>query len=32
MGFSGREEGIAAYAVVLVVTELPPLPFAPELG
>ncbi len=32
MGFAGREEGIAAYAVVLVVTELPPLPFAPELG
>jgi 2-C-methyl-D-erythritol 2,4-cyclodiphosphate synthase len=32
MGFAGREEGIAAYAVVLVATEFPPLPFSPELG
>ncbi|MFZ2089369.1 MAG: 2-C-methyl-D-erythritol 2,4-cyclodiphosphate synthase [Desulfobaccales bacterium] len=32
MGFAGREEGIAAYAVVLVATEFPPLPWAPDLG
>jgi 2-C-methyl-D-erythritol 2,4-cyclodiphosphate synthase len=32
MGFAGREEGIAAYAVVLVARELPPLPFPQELG
>jgi 2-C-methyl-D-erythritol 2,4-cyclodiphosphate synthase len=32
MGFAGREEGIAAYAVVLVARELEPLPFTPELG
>jgi 2-C-methyl-D-erythritol 2,4-cyclodiphosphate synthase len=32
MGFAGREEGIAAYAVVLVTREFPPLPFSPELG
>ena len=32
MGCAGREEGIAAYAVVLVARELPPLPFPQELG
>ncbi len=32
MGFAGREEGIAAYAVVLVARESPPLPFPQELG
>ncbi len=32
MGFAGREEGIAAYAVVLVIRESPPLPFPLELG
>ena len=32
MGFAGREEGIAAYAVVLVTRESPPLPFPQELG
>ena len=32
MGFAGREEGIAAYAVVLVAKESPPLPFPLELG
>ena len=32
MGFAGREEGIAAYAVVLVARESPALPFPLELG
>jgi 2-C-methyl-D-erythritol 2,4-cyclodiphosphate synthase len=32
MGFAGREEGIAAYAVVLVARESTPLPFPLELG
>jgi 2-C-methyl-D-erythritol 2,4-cyclodiphosphate synthase len=32
MGFAGREEGIAAYAVVLVARAMEPLPWAPELG
>jgi 2-C-methyl-D-erythritol 2,4-cyclodiphosphate synthase len=32
MGFAGREEGIAAYAVVLVTREMEPLPWAPGLG
>jgi 2-C-methyl-D-erythritol 2,4-cyclodiphosphate synthase len=32
MGFAGREEGIAAYAVVLVGREMEPLPGAPGLG
>jgi 2-C-methyl-D-erythritol 2,4-cyclodiphosphate synthase len=32
MGFAGREEGIAAYAVVLVARESPALPFPQELG
>lgn len=32
MGFAGREEGIAAYAVVLVVRQMEPLPWSPELG
>jgi 2C-methyl-D-erythritol 2,4-cyclodiphosphate synthase len=32
MGFAGREEGIAAYAVVLVAREMEPLPWAPSLG
>ena len=32
MGFAGREEGIAAYAVVLVARESPTLPFPLELG
>lgn len=32
MGFAGREEGIAAYAVVLVAREMEPLPWSPALG
>jgi len=32
MGFAGREEGIAAYAVVLVARESPDLPFPLKLG
>jgi 2-C-methyl-D-erythritol 2,4-cyclodiphosphate synthase len=32
MGFTGREEGIAAYAVVLVAREMEPLPWSPALG
>ena len=32
MGFAGREEGVAAYAVVLVARESTPLPFPLELG
>ena len=32
MGFAGREEGIAAYAMVLVARESPDLPFPLELG
>jgi len=32
MGFAGREEGIAAYAVVLVAREMEPLPWSPSLG
>uniref|UniRef100_A0A7C3UY62 2-C-methyl-D-erythritol 2,4-cyclodiphosphate synthase n=1 Tax=Desulfobacca acetoxidans TaxID=60893 RepID=A0A7C3UY62_9BACT len=32
MGFAGREEGIAAYAVVLVARQMEPLPRTPGLG
>jgi 2-C-methyl-D-erythritol 2,4-cyclodiphosphate synthase len=32
MGFAGREEGIAAYAIVLVAREMEPLPWSPALG